>query len=76
MLRILRLLRLLNWIADLNVIMQAIASSAKALVYVIMLMLIFFFHFAIAGVLLFRSNDPVHFGNLFYAFVTLFRVVQ
>eukprot|EP00602_Paraphysomonas_sp_CaronLab_P008781 CAMPEP_0185029542 /NCGR_PEP_ID=MMETSP1103-20130426/15903_1 /TAXON_ID=36769 /ORGANISM="Paraphysomonas bandaiensis, Strain Caron Lab Isolate" /LENGTH=970 /DNA_ID=CAMNT_0027564335 /DNA_START=184 /DNA_END=3096 /DNA_ORIENTATION=+ len=73
-LRILRLLRLLSWIADLNVILRAISSSAKALLYVIMLMFLFFFHFAIAGVYLFRENDVYKFGNLFTAFLTLFQV--
>jgi hypothetical protein len=73
-LRILRLLRLLSWIPELNIIMRAISSSAIALFYVILLVFLFFFHFAIAGVLLFKTNDPQHFKTFFRAMVTLFQV--
>eukprot|EP00602_Paraphysomonas_sp_CaronLab_P009300 CAMPEP_0185036728 /NCGR_PEP_ID=MMETSP1103-20130426/30092_1 /TAXON_ID=36769 /ORGANISM="Paraphysomonas bandaiensis, Strain Caron Lab Isolate" /LENGTH=800 /DNA_ID=CAMNT_0027574367 /DNA_START=1013 /DNA_END=3415 /DNA_ORIENTATION=- len=72
-LRILRLLKMLTWIPELNVILHSIASSARALVYVIMLMFAFFYHFAVAGIFLFEDNDPQHFGSLFKAFVTLFQ---
>ena len=74
MFRILRLLKMLTWIRELNVILHAIASSARALLYVIMLLCAFFFHFGIAGVFLFADNDPQHFGSLWKAFVTLFQV--
>mmetsp|Transcript_14746 Transcript_14746/g.22232 ORF Transcript_14746/g.22232 Transcript_14746/m.22232 type:complete len:1039 (-) Transcript_14746:356-3472(-) len=73
-LRILRVLRLLTWINRLNVMMKAVASSLKALLYVFMLMCVLFFHFAVAGVLLFRRNDNHHFGTIFKAFVTLFQL--
>jgi voltage-gated sodium channel len=73
-LRILRLLRLLSWIPELNIIMRAISSSAVALFYVILLVFLFFFHFAIAGVLLFKTNDPQHFKSFFRAMVSLFQV--
>lgn len=74
-LRILRLLRLLSWIPELNIIMKAISSSAIALSYVILLVFLFFFHFAIAGVLLFKANDPQHFRTFFRAMVSLFQVL-
>jgi voltage-gated sodium channel len=54
--------------------MKAIAGSMRALVYVILLMCLFFYHFAIAGVFLFSKNDPYHFGNILKSFVTLFQV--
>lgn len=73
-LRILRILRLLNDIADLNIILQAIGSSASALFYVTMLMLLFFYIFAVAGVFLFSQNDFFHFGSLGRAFVCLYQV--
>mmetsp|Transcript_17129 Transcript_17129/g.25696 ORF Transcript_17129/g.25696 Transcript_17129/m.25696 type:complete len:612 (-) Transcript_17129:1137-2972(-) len=43
-LRILRVLRLLTWISNLNIMMQAIGGSMKALIYVVFIMCIFFYH--------------------------------
>jgi hypothetical protein len=54
--------------------MRAISSSAIALFYVILLVFLFFFHFAIAGVLLFKTNDPQHFRTFYRAMVSLFQV--
>ena len=73
-LRILRVLRLLNDIADLNIILQAIGSSASALFYVTVLMLLFFYVFAVAGVFLFSGNDFFHFGSLGRAFICLYQI--
>jgi voltage-gated sodium channel len=73
-LRILRLLKMLSWISELNIILHSIASSARALIYVIVLMFAFFWHFAVAGVFMFEMNDPQHFGTLFRAFLTLLQV--
>ena len=74
MFRILRLLRLLSWIADLNIMLRAIAASAKAMVYVVLLMFLFFYNFAIVGVLLFQQNDYYGFGDLFKAVMTLVQI--
>ena len=68
------MLRLLNDIADLNIILQAIGSSASALFYVTVLMLLFFYIFAVAGVFLFSKNDFFHFGSLGRAFICLYQV--
>jgi voltage-gated sodium channel len=75
-LRILRLLRLLSWIADLNIMLRSISTSAKAMMYVILLMFLFFYNFAIIGVLLFQDNDYYHFGDIFKAVLTLFQVIS
>lgn len=48
----------------------------KALLFVVILMWIFFYNYAIMGVLLFRLNDPVHFGTLPKSFLTLFQVMN
>ena len=73
-LRIFRILRLMSKIPELNVIMNSISSSIKALCYVVALMAIFFFHFAVAGIYLFEENDPEHFEGLVRTFLTLFQV--
>ena len=73
-LRIFRSLKLISKIPELHVIMMSIASSARALAYIVALMFIFFFHFAVAGIYLFEKNDPFHFEGLIRSFTTLFQV--
>merc|ERR1711988_1723739 len=41
--------------------------------YIAIILLIFFYLFAIIGMLLFQENDPWHFGTLHIAMLTLFR---
>ena len=72
--RILRVLRLLTWVETLDIILKAISNSAEALIFVVILMAIFFYNYAIMGVFLFRGNDPHHFGTLAKALLTLFQV--
>jgi hypothetical protein len=72
--RILRVLRLVTGIETLDLILQAIAASMKALLFVIILMAIFFYNYAIMGVFLFKENDPDHFGTLPKSFLSLFQV--
>jgi voltage-gated sodium channel len=69
-----RLLKLLRWIHELNVILHSIASSALAIFYVYVLIFGLAYHFAVAGVFLFARNDPQHFKDLSSSFVTLFQV--
>jgi voltage-gated sodium channel len=43
--------------------------------YVIMLLAILFYIYSIIGVFVFGDNDPMHFGDLHHALVTLFKVL-
>ena len=43
--------------------------------YIIMLIGILFYVYAIVGVFVFGVTDPMHFGDLHHAFVTLFKVL-
>lgn len=38
-----------------------------------MLLMLLFYLFAVLGVSVFGLNDPIHFGSLHMAFITLFR---
>lgn len=71
---LLRLLPLLSWISDLQVIMLSIGSSIRPLLYVVMMMFLLFFHFSVAGVLIFKRNDEFYFGTLYRAMNSLFQV--
>jgi hypothetical protein len=70
---LLRLLPLLSWITDLQVIMLSIESSLRPLLYVVGMMFLMFFHFAVAGVLIFKKNDEFYFGSLYRAMNALFQ---
>lgn len=54
-----------NWLSELEIILTAIASSFLGLMYVLVLLVIFFFYFAIAGTLLFKESDPYNFRNVY-----------
>lgn len=73
-LRIIRLIKILSWVHDVNIMLRAISSSIKCMVHVIMITFVFFYHFGIAGVLLFAENDPYHFQDLVKALLTLFQI--
>ena len=74
MLRLLRLLKMMSGITELNTVMKSISTSAICLLYVIFLMLIFFYFFGVVGVYLFSVNDPEHFKHVGRAILTLFQV--
>lgn len=73
--RILRVLRLATMLPDLQIIVGALLRTIPSMFYVALLLMMHFYIFAVAGVFLFRGNDPGHFGNLGVSFITLFRVV-
>ena len=77
-LRILRWLlvaKYLSYIPDLNIIMDALATSFSSTVYVSFILLLIFYYFAIAGVLLFEVADPYHFGSIPQSYRTLVQVM-
>jgi voltage-gated sodium channel len=75
LLRLLRVLRLVRTVPDLQVIIGALVRSIPSMGYVMVLLLLLFYVYAVAGTFLFRANDPVHFENLQISFLTLFRVM-
>ena len=75
LMRLLRVLRLITAIPRLQVIVGALLKSLPSMVYVSILLFLVFYVYGVLGVILFRDNDPVHFGNLWTSFLSLFRVV-
>ncbi len=74
-LRLLKVVRLVRVLRELQFILLALARAIPAMGHVILLLFLHFYMFAVAGVFLFRENDPVHFANLHTALITLFRVM-
>ena len=71
--RILRLIRIIPTLPQAHV--ATVWSARRAFVYIMFLMGLLFYMYAVAGVFLFRENDPVHFGDVYTALLSLFRVV-
>jgi voltage-gated sodium channel len=74
-LRVLRIFRMINVFPKLKLIVSALLKSIPSMGYIIILIGILFYVYAIVGVFVFGGTDPTHFGDLHHAFVTLFKVL-
>lgn len=75
LLRLLRVLRLIRTLPDLQIILGALIRSIPSIGWVLVLMLLLLYVYAVAGVFLFGQGDPFHFGNLHTALLTLFSIL-
>eukprot|EP00939_MAST-03C_sp_MAST-3C-sp1_P002002 g2002.t1 len=73
LLRLLRVLKLVRALPELQVIVEALMNGVKSIYYIGIIMFLFFYVFGILGMILFRDNDPWHFGTLHDTLLTLFR---
>ena len=73
--RIMRALRLMTAMPQLQLIVGALIKSIPSMGYVGILLALNFYVYAVMGVFLFRDNDPFHFYDLQTAMLSLFRVV-
>jgi len=76
-LRILRLARMVTFVKDvqqLRIIFAGLIDGMKSVVYIVMLLCLVTYIFSILGCILFGENDPVHFGTVAIAMVSLFQV--
>ena len=74
LLRILKIFRLAKSLPRLRAIIEALGDGATSALWVLALCLILNYILACLGVILFRDNDPFHFGRLDSAFYTIWRV--
>jgi len=74
-LRVLRILRMITFLPKLRLIIGALVKSIPSMGYIILLISILFYVYAIVGVLVFGASDPMHFGDLHHSLVTLFKVL-
>ena len=73
--RILRVLRLVTTLPRLQLLVGALLKSLPSMGYVGLLLLLLFYIYAVMGTFLFGANDPMHFGSLQTALLSLFRIV-
>lgn len=75
LLRLLRVLRLVHALPRLQILVNALLKSIPSMGYVGVFLMLLFYVYGVAGVFLFGKNDPLHFGRLDSAMLTLFTVV-
>jgi voltage-gated sodium channel len=75
LLRLLRVLRLVHALPRLQILVSALLKSFPSMAYVAVFLGLLFYVYGVAGVFLFGQNDPVRFGTLGAAMLTLFIVV-
>ncbi|MEM7293071.1 MAG: ion transporter [Pseudomonadota bacterium] len=73
--RLLRVLRLISTVPKLRLIVSTLIRSLPSMGHVVLLMSVIFYIYAVSGYHLFHQHDPVHWGNLGLALLTLFRIV-
>lgn len=75
LIRIFRMLRLITLLPELKVIIGALFQSAKSIGYVLILMFIIFYVFAVIGTILFEKTESGLWSDVGIALLTLFRVM-
>jgi voltage-gated sodium channel len=73
LLRLLRVLKLVKAFPQLQVIVSALMKGVSSIGYIGLILLLCFYVFAIIGNILFKENDPYHFGKLHFAMLSLFQ---
>lgn len=71
--RLLRVLKLVRALPKLRVLVIGLLKSLSSIVYIGMLLILLFYLYAVVGVSVFGTADPLFMGNLHTAFITLFR---
>ena len=64
LLRLLRVLKLVKAVKNLQMILAGLYKGIKSIAYILVLLLLVFYLFGILAMIMFRANDPVHFGSL------------
>ena len=73
LIRIFRLMRLISFIPQFRILIEALIKSIPRVGYVLLLMFVVFYIYAAIGSLVFSEIDPLHWGNIALAMLTLFQ---
>ena len=73
--RILRVFRVISIFPKLQLLVNALLKSIPSMGYVVVLLFLVFYIYAVIGNFMFAKNDPVHFGSLHTAMISLFKVL-
>ena len=71
--RIFRLMRLISFVPQFRILIEALIKAIPRVGYVLLLMFIVFYIYAALGSLMFGELDHLHWGNIALAMLTLFQ---
>ena len=74
LLRLMRLLKLVGKVKELQLIVMGLIRGLSSVTYILVLMILIFYLFAVLGTSTFRRNDPFHFGSIGVSMLSLFRM--
>ena len=74
LIRLARLAKVFRKIAELKMIIVGLIGGLKSVFYILILMTLLFYTYAVAGVIFFRDNDPFHFLSVEIALLVLLQV--
>jgi len=72
--RLARVAKLVRKIPQLQMIVMGLVGGFKSIAYILLLLMLVFYLYAILGMFAYKTNDPLHFGHLHTAMITLFRM--
>jgi len=72
LIRIVRLLSIIKNVPELKVIVGGLIAGLKSVVYIVLLLVLVIYLFAVLGVMTFAENDPANFGTITISMMTLF----
>ena len=64
LIRIVRLLSIIKNVPELKVIVGGLIAGLKSVVYIVLLLVLVIYLFAVLGVMTFAENDPANFGTV------------
>ena len=64
MVRLIRIFKVLRKVKELRVILKGLNEGLKSVASILAIMLLTNYIFAVAGVVLFKNNDPSNFGSM------------
>ena len=74
LLRVFRVLRLVSMVPELRLLINALLKAIPRMGYIALLMFVIFYIYAAVGSIIFNEINPVLWGNVSIAMLTLFRV--
>jgi len=72
--RLLRLAKVFRKIPQLQMIIMGLVGGLKSIFYIVILMMLTYYLYAVVGIIYLAPNDPWHFGSVEFSMLTLYRI--
>jgi voltage-gated sodium channel len=74
--RLMRVLKIMSKIPELLMILTGLIAGCKSAIWILILMFLFFYMYATAGLMFFKESDPRHFNDFGAAFTSLYQIAS